>query len=451
MALFIQKKASLYAPYRDRDSAPSVIIAETYQNPEGEDDALKAYGLNIGSEDGYTWNPETFQDGKQTVMPWDVDVERQLKWEDHTFKRCMTYEEWNNEGFILEIRQGIAYCTMNEAFNNNAWSSGISTGYTDISRILRDRHDVRVAVLAGNGRMFSSGGDPKAFQAEQRAAGAIGGDGGGDGGHQFSEEQIAKYRAYIEARQDAEEKGFYMENPKGHEICGIYQHWDRLVTQQFDDNVRGGIIGAYMFYAWATIPQFSICCKHGSSMGGALGILAASDYVVAVKTAFAVLSEVRLGVIPAVVSTHVIRALGPSNALRVFATAENLNAKNALELGLVQRIVQHEREYPAVVKEICEKIQAVSPEAVRFTKKSIFNTINRPMSGQMMEYLAQESARVRKARECEEGMACAEAMKPMPWEEKNIDFKEDSYKAEIWWLKKEEDKKEETEKEGDGE
>merc|ERR550537_1997659 len=100
--------------------------------------------------------------------------------------------------------------------------------------------------------------------------------------------------------------------------------FDHQCRQGRDDNVQGAIVGAYMFYSWATIPQFSICCKHGSSMGGALGILAASDYVVAVKTAFAVLSEVRLGVIPAVVSNHVIRAVGPSNACRIFATAENL-------------------------------------------------------------------------------------------------------------------------------
>merc|ERR1719323_743568 len=87
-----------------------------------------------------------------------------------------------------------------------------------------------------------------------------------------------------------------------------------------EQNLRGAIQGAGMFYRWATIPQFSIACMNGSAMGGALGLLAGSDFVVAVKSAFAVLSEVRLGVIPAVVSPHVIRAVGVVNAKRIFAT-----------------------------------------------------------------------------------------------------------------------------------
>merc|ERR1719188_1191105 len=111
-------------------------------------------------------------------MPWDVDVTTQLNWEERTYNanQVSRYEDWHNEGFILEIKPGIAYCTMNEAFNNNAWSANISQGFLDISRVLRGRDDTRVAVLAGNGRMFSSGGDPKGFQASQRAAGVIGAD-----------------------------------------------------------------------------------------------------------------------------------------------------------------------------------------------------------------------------------------------------------------------------------
>mmetsp|Transcript_5623 Transcript_5623/g.12343 ORF Transcript_5623/g.12343 Transcript_5623/m.12343 type:complete len:457 (+) Transcript_5623:43-1413(+) len=441
MALLIQKKASLYAPYRDRDSDPQCLNSERTIAIEEEDEALKEYGLNCFGESGYTWTPETHQDHGQLIWPWKVDLVDQIGWERNIHHAYNTYEEWRNEGFIIELRQGIAYCTMNESFNNNAFSGTIVSGFTNTNKVLRERHDIRVAVLAGNGRMFCSGGDPKGFQAEQRAAGAIGGDASGGGGHQFTPEQIAAYQRHMETRADAESKGFYMDNPKFYEICGIYSEWDRLTKQGCSDNTRNGILGAYHFYSWATLPQFTICCKHGSSMGGALGILAGSDYCVAVKTAFATLSEVRLGVIPAVVSNHVIRGVGPSNALRIFATAENLNMKNALELGLVQRVIQSDKEYPGIIKEICEKLDAVSPDALRYTKKAIFNTINRPMSGQMMDWLAREYTRVRKSPQCEEGMANLDAGNLQVWVEKKIDCKENSYKAEIWWSKPEEDKK----------
>merc|ERR1712048_1076589 len=102
---------------------------------------------------------------------------------------------------------------------------------------------------------------------------------------------------------------------------------------------------------------------NGSAMGGALGILAGADLVVAVRSAFAVLSEVRLGVIPAVVSPHVIRSVGTANAKRIFAIAENLNMAKAMEIGLVQRVVQKKDEFSAIVKEVSEKIQAVAPLA----------------------------------------------------------------------------------------
>jgi len=196
------------------------------------------------------------------------------------------------------------------------------------------------------------------------------------------------------------------------------------VADPLKGNIQSAVTGAAMFFNWATIPQFSVACMNGSAMGGALGLLAGTDFVVAVKSAFAVLSEVRLGVIPAVVSPHVIRAVGTSNAKRIFATAENLSTAKALEVGLIQRIVTKKDEFPAVVKEIAEKIQAVSPHAVMAAKATIFATLNQPMSQKLMDWTTQAYAAVRKTPECEEGMRCLAENRPMPWDEKKIDTKD---------------------------
>merc|ERR1712107_59947 len=114
---------------------------------------------------------------------------------------------------------------------------------------------------------------------------------------------------------------------------------------------------------------------NGSAMGGGVGLVCVCDMVVAVRTAHATLSEVKLGVIPAVISPHVIRTIGTANAKRLFCTAENANMQTAMEIGLVQRIVNDVSEFPAVIKEIATKVQACSPGAVASAKQVILNTL----------------------------------------------------------------------------
>lgn len=63
----------------------------------------------------------------------------------------------------------------------------------------------------------------------------------------------------------------------------------------------------------SSLPQFTICLMNGSAMGGGFGLVCACDYVIATKQAHATLSEVKLGVIPAVISPHVSRTIGTAN------------------------------------------------------------------------------------------------------------------------------------------
>jgi len=90
---------------------------------------------------------------------------------------------------------------------------------------------------------------------------------------------------------------------------------------------------ARMMYALSSLPQFTICCMNGSAMGGGFGLVCSCDYVIATKQAHATLSEVKLGVIPAVISPHVCRTIGTSNCKRLFCTAENANMQTAVEIG----------------------------------------------------------------------------------------------------------------------
>lgn len=106
---------------------------------------------------------------------------------------------------------------------------------------------------------------------------------------------------------------------------------------------------------------------HGNCFGGALGVVGASDVVVAETGARFRFSEVRLGLIPAVVSTFVLPKIGMSQARRLFLTAEVFSASTAREVGLVHDTAPA-LDLDAQVQAVVESILKNGPEAVRRAK-----------------------------------------------------------------------------------
>merc|ERR1719379_1486220 len=106
----------------------------------------------------------------------------------------------------------------------------------------------------------------------------------------------------------------------------------------------------------------------GHAMGGGVGLASICDVVIAIKNAQFVLSEVRLGVIPATISPYVVSRIGVANAKRLFCTAENLKAEQAKAIGLVNEVVENVAEGHKMIKEICDKITACAPSAVSAAK-----------------------------------------------------------------------------------
>jgi len=352
--------------------------------------ALKEFDIQLSKDhlDGYRYQPDRFDEDASLVRkPWETPLLKQMGEESVAW--CESYETWNNPEFLFEIRDGIAYLTLNRPDANNAMNEGIGSGMHDACRILAQRPDIRIVVLTGNGRMFCAGGDPKSFQASQRMAGAISAETGGPQGP-----------------------------PPG---SWIVQAGLMLAA----GNASSAGAFARDMYALATLPQYVICCMNGSAMGGGFGLVCACDYVVATKQAHATLSEVKLGVIPAVISPHVCRTIGTANCKRLFCTAENANMQTAVEIGLIQRIVDSTKEFPAVVAEIAKRIQVVAPGSVASSKQCLMNCLNQPLSESMIEYTAREYLRIRRSKECEEGMK-ALAIKQRPsWVEKKIDVRQD--------------------------
>ena len=98
---------------------------------------------------------------------------------------------------------------------------------------------------------------------------------------------------------------------------------------------------AGMLRALSEMSKPTIARVQGAALGGGTGLTAACDMAIAADDAQFSTSEVRFGIIPAVISPFVLRAVGPRHALRIFQSAERIDAARALAMGLVGEVVPH--------------------------------------------------------------------------------------------------------------
>jgi methylglutaconyl-CoA hydratase len=108
----------------------------------------------------------------------------------------------------------------------------------------------------------------------------------------------------------------------------------------------------------------------GAALGGGAGLVAVADIAVASSDAVLGFTEVRVGIIPAVVSPYVIRRLGPARATALFVTGLRLDAAEALAAGLVDTVVAPP-ELDAAIERYLDAIIAAGPRAVAAAKRLV--------------------------------------------------------------------------------
>ncbi len=151
-----------------------------------------------------------------------------------------------------------------------------------------------------------------------------------------------------------------------------------------------------------TMPQAVIARVHGAALGGAMGLVAASDIVVAERNTRFGFPEVRLGLVPATISPYVLRKIPESQARRFFLTGEVFDGETARELGLVHEVVEGPKALDHRVQEMISTILANGPEAVKEAKRLI-RTVKTMNPADLPHYTAQLLARIRRTPEAREG------------------------------------------------
>lgn len=148
----------------------------------------------------------------------------------------------------------------------------------------------------------------------------------------------------------------------------------------------------------------SIAQVQGAAFGGALGLVACCDISVATQQASFCLSEVKIGLIPAVISPYVIRAIGEQAARRLFLTAERFFAPLAQQLGLIDHLVADQDQLDSQVAQQVSMLLNNSPAALTAAKSLIKAVSAQPITPAVIDDTAQRIAAIRVSDEGQEGL-----------------------------------------------
>jgi methylglutaconyl-CoA hydratase len=208
----------------------------------------------------------------------------------------------------MTVHGGIAQITLNRPDKRNALDRATIAALSSELRLCAGNPVVRIVQITGAGRAFCAGADLAEMQAQAQAS---------EAGNLADAEQLATMLAVLDS-----------------------------------------------------MPKPTVARVNGDGYGGALGLIGACDIVVAVDTAKFAFTEVRLGIMPAVISPFVLGKIGESAARRYFLTAETLSAAALRELGLVHEVVPSDL-LDVTCARLTEAILKGAPQALAAAKALI--------------------------------------------------------------------------------
>lgn len=181
-------------------------------------------------------------------------------------------------------------------------------------------------------------------------------------------------------------------------------------------NYKAAAESARMFHALYTLNKPTIAAVHGAVRGGGCGLIAACDIAIASRSATFRLSEVKIGIVPAMISPYVIGAIGERQARRYMLSGEEFDCAEAWRIGLVHDLV--EEEYLATcVGEMLGQLYTSGPKAVHAIKQLIPKSAHSPIGPGIIDETSKVIADIRATPEAQEGLtAFLEKRKPV-WTE----------------------------------
>ena len=256
-------------------------------------------------------------------------------------------------GLALDLNDGVLRVALNRPQVHNAMNPEMINALLTVFRKLTVRKDVRVVVLTGEGRSFCAGAD-------------------------------------LDFMRAAADYNFEQNTADGELIFDLMQ-----VIDECPKPVVGRI--------------------NGAAIGGGVGLVSCCDIVVAAERACFGLSEVRLGILPAVISPFVLAKIGEANGRELFLTGERFDAHHAQRIGLVQHVVAEEQLDDQVTERV-QQLLLAAPGAQAAAKELIRFVAKKPKD-ETREYTARLIAQRRASDEGREGMSAFLEKRKPTWQE----------------------------------
>jgi methylglutaconyl-CoA hydratase len=220
----------------------------------------------------------------------------------------------------------------------------------------------------------------------------------------FNAELIAELTKIFEDLAGDENVRAIVLSGNGKVFCGGADiSWMRAsLDLSYDRNVADAQAMSDMFRAIDRCPKPVIGKIHGAALGGGAGLAAVCDTVIASSDAVFGFTEVKLGIIPAVISPFVLAKIGVSHARALFLTGERFDAKRAHHIGLVHEVVVADT-LDVCIERVVNEILSAGPEAVA-AAKALVTTVREASYDQSRDITAEAIAKQRTSPEGQEGL-----------------------------------------------
>lgn len=176
-----------------------------------------------------------------------------------------------------------------------------------------------------------------------------------------------------------------------------------ITARTHADNVKDSQTMARLFRTIYDFPKPTIAAVNGPAVAGGCGIATLCDFTIASSEAKFGYTEVRIGFMPAIVSTFLLLQVGEKQARDLLLTGRILSAEEAQRLGLVTEVVEPGREL-ARAEELAAQLMENSPASVRATKALLSDFVKRKLDDQI-KIAVDENARIRTTEDFREGVA----------------------------------------------
>jgi methylglutaconyl-CoA hydratase len=192
------------------------------------------------------------------------------------------------------------------------------------------------------------------------------------------------------------------------------EHMKKSAKFTKEQNLKAALASAQVFHTLHTLKKPTIARVHGAVRGGGVGLVAACDIAIGSRDATFRLSEVRLGIVPAMISPYVVAAIGERHARRYFVSGEEFDSAEAFRIGLLHDIVELET-LNARIGDMLSQVYCGGPQAIVAAKQQISRIAHAGITAAVVADTANTIANIRATAEAQEGLTAFLEKRKAAW------------------------------------